>query len=66
MNDSDRLVKLALAAGKVIDLHNKAAAEMEPGFTCGCKTVCRILLDSLEEVGLTDRKVVAKMAKASR
>lgn len=50
MNDSQKLVKLALAARRVIEAHNKAAAELEPGFTCGCATVCQPLIEALEDL----------------
>jgi hypothetical protein len=47
MNDSQKLVKLAMAARRVIESHNKAASELEPGFTCGCSTVCQPLIEAL-------------------
>jgi len=54
MNDLQKLVRLAVVARAVIEAHNTAASEMEPGFTCGCKTVCQPLLNALEEVGLIE------------
>jgi hypothetical protein len=66
VNDSDRLMKLALAAGRVIEAHNKAAAEMESGFICGCKTVCGPLIAALEAVGLMDRKKIVAYHKVER
>ena len=63
IDDSEKFMILAIRVCKIVDAHDKAAAEMEPGFTCGCKTVCQPIFQALEDLGLKSKP---KRVKKSR
>jgi hypothetical protein len=45
-------VPLIAALEKIVQMHDAAARELEPGFTCGCK-ICDIAMDAIVESGAT-------------
>lgn len=63
-DDANKLLRLGLAVGRVLEAHDKAASEFEPGFSCGCKTVCQPLTEALIKAGLTTRRYLRQMEKS--
>lgn len=49
-------LRLAHALRYIIRTHDERAADMEPGFICGC-TICAVAKDALDQSGANTLKV---------